>query len=52
MIEDKTKIKFDDIEQSLIDNTPLGQERDDIKERILAAKLKRAGKIAKTLSKE
>ncbi|TNV72894.1 hypothetical protein FGO68_gene8728 [Halteria grandinella] len=52
MIEDKTKIKMDDIEQSLIDNTPPGQEKIAIKDRIIETKLKRAGKIAKALSKE
>ncbi len=46
LIEDNKKIKFDEIEQKLIDDTPAGEEREKIKERLVQAKLVRAGKIA------
>ena len=51
LIEDNKKIIFDEIENRLIEDTPSGEERDKIKERLIQAKLSRAGKLAKTLSK-
>jgi len=51
MIEDNKKINFDEIEKKLIDDS-VGEEKEKIKERLIQAKLVRAGKIAKALSKE
>ena len=51
MIEDKTKVVFDEIEQSLITNAVGEVEKKAVKERILEAKIFRADKLAKTLSK-
>lgn len=51
MIEDKTKIVFDEIEQSLITNAVGEVEKKAVKERILEAKIFRADKLAKALSK-
>jgi len=52
LIEDNNKATYDEIESKLIEDTVAGQERDQIRERLLQAKLARAGKIAKALSKE
>ena len=51
MIEDPSKVAYDDIEQSLFSNPPPGEERAALKERVLQAKLSRAGKLAKALTK-
>jgi len=51
LIEDNKKIAFDEIEKKLIDDT-MGDEKEKIKERLVQAKLTRAGKIAKALTKE
>lgn len=52
LIEDNKKATYDEIENRLIEDTPEGEERLKIKERLLQAKLSRAAKIAKTLSKD
>ena len=52
LIEDNKKINYDEIETRLIEDTPAGEEREKIRERLLQAKLSRAGKIAKALSKD
>jgi hypothetical protein len=52
LIEDNKKATYDEIENRLIEDTPEGEERTKIKERLLQAKLSRAGKIAKALSKD
>lgn len=52
LIEDNAKVTYDEIENRLIQDTPEGEERKKIKERLLQAKLTRAGKIAKALSKD
>jgi hypothetical protein len=51
LIEDNKKIAFDEIEKKLIDDT-MGDEKEKIRERLVQAKLTRAGKIAKALTKE
>lgn len=51
MIEDNKKIVYDEIEQSIIDSL-FGEEKKILVERFVQAKLKRAAKIAKALSKE
>jgi len=43
---------FDEIEESLLNETKEGPERQELRDRLIQAKLKRAGKIAKALSKE
>jgi hypothetical protein len=50
-MKDNKKIAFDEIEKKLIDDT-MGDEKEKIKERLVQAKLTRAGKIAKALTKE
>ena len=52
LIEDNKKATFDEIENKLVEDTPEGEEKIKIKERLLQAKLSRAAKIAKALSKD
>ncbi len=52
MIEDNSKVEFDDLEKACIENEDSSEKRQQMREKILQAKLKRASKIAEQLSKE